>query len=90
MSMTVKDLRTMLDGLPDDMPVVLSKDAEGNGHSPLAVGGEAMYDAETTWFGEISPTPEDLAAYIAEGTGHTEEDAAPETAVRVLLLEPVN
>lgn len=90
MSLTVADLRALLGGLPDDALVVLSKDAEGNGHSPLAVGGEAMYDAETTWSGEIYPTADQLAAYIAEGTGHTDEDAAPDTAVRVLLLEPVN
>lgn len=54
-------LRSALDGLPDDMLVVLSKDGEGNGFSPLAeVEHEPTtgYIAESTWAGEV-PHPDD-------------------------------
>lgn len=33
--MNVRELKDALDNLPDDMIVVLAKDAEGNGFSPL-------------------------------------------------------
>lgn len=85
--MTVGDLRKMLADQPDDRPVVLARDAEGNGHSPLAEAIEAMYQAETTWAGEVYPTPEEIADSAG---GWSEEDGAPDEAVRVVLLGPVN
>jgi hypothetical protein len=88
--MTVGQLREFLAGQPDDRLVVMSKDAEGNGYSPLAVAEEAMYLAETTWSGEVYLTPEELVEEMAAGTGATEEDAAPDEAVRVVYLGPVN
>ena len=36
------------------MEVILQKDAEGNGYSPLyAVDGNAIYVPDSTWHGEI-------------------------------------
>lgn len=92
MPMTVKDLRVALDGFADDLLVVLQKDAEGNGYSPLSNAGEAMYVAETTWHGEAYPTPEELAVLVANpGSGwDASQDGAPGGAVRVLVLGPVN
>ena len=75
-----------LSHLPDDTPVILQKDAEGNGYSPLADGGEGMYLADSTYSGETYPTPEQIAADRA----YTEEDEAPEDAIRVIILRPVN
>ena len=50
---TVGDLRKLLEILPDDMPVVLSSDAEGNGYSPLSITERALYVQENTWSGEV-------------------------------------
>ncbi len=86
MSMTVKDLREALADLPDDMLVVMAKDAEGNGYSPLAEATETMYAAETTWSGDAYLTPEQRANDPQAG----EYDEAPDEAVRAVLLGPVN
>lgn len=49
--MTVGELRKRLDEMPDHVLVVMSKDAEGNGHSPLANVWDGFYEADTTYFG---------------------------------------
>lgn len=89
---TAGELADYLATQPRDRKVILRKDAEGNGHSPLADAWEAMYAAETTWSGETYITPEVLAAELAgpNSRGWTEEDAAPEDAERVIVLGPVN
>ena len=88
---TVGELADYLATLPRDRKVILRKDAEGNGHSPLADAWEAMYSADTTWSGETHPTPENLAYWMAEpGSAWSEEDAAPEGSERVIVLGPVN
>lgn len=50
--MNVKQLRKMLEGLPGDMPVVMSRDGEGNGFMP-------MYDGEVMFYsprwGDVVP-----------------------------------
>jgi len=93
--MTLDELRKALASmrhLPGDTPVVLQKDAEGNGYSPLAGGEEGMYLAHSTWSGEAHLTPEQLAEKLEDpDSGYDEEDdAAPEGSVRVLILYPVN
>jgi hypothetical protein len=89
---TVGELLDYLATRPRDRKVVLRKDAEGNGHSPLADAWEAMYVAESTWSGEEYITPEDLAEEMAgpNPQGWSEEDAAPDDAERVVVLGPVN
>lgn len=79
-------LRDFLTAVPRDRKVILQKDAEGNGYSPLSDAGEGMYLAGTTWSGEMYATPEDIAADAA----FTEDDAAPDDAERVVVLWPVN
>lgn len=79
-------LHDFLSGIPRDRKVILQKDAEGNGYSPLSDAGEGMYLAETTWSGEMYATPEDIAADAA----FTEADSAPDGAERVVILWPVN
>lgn len=49
--MTVEELRRALQAFPDDALVVLAKDAEGNGYSPLANTWQGFYEADSTWFG---------------------------------------
>ena len=88
---TVGDLIDYLATQPRDRKIVMSRDAEGNGYSPLADADEYMYTAETTWSGEVHLTPEWLAEQMATpGSGYTVEDAAPDNAERVVVLGPVN
>ena len=76
--------------VPDDTLIVLSSDAEGNTHSPLDSGGSQLYAAETTWSGYVYPTRTELDALIAEGSGWSEDDRAPDDAVPAFVLVPVN
>ena len=41
--MNAKELRELLVDVPDDTLIVLSSDAEGNTHSPLADASNALY-----------------------------------------------
>ena len=89
--MTVKQLRDFLADQPDDRLVILQKDVEGNGHSPLDEADEAMYLADNTWSGDVYLTPEQLAVRInGHEDGWSDDDGAPDDAVRVVLLGPVN
>lgn len=89
---TCGELADYLATQPRDRKIVLSKDAEGNGFSPLADAGVHMYAAESTWSGSVYPTPEDLAEMMdpPNTQGWSEEDAAPDDAERVIVLGPVN
>ena len=52
--MTVKELKKSIENLPDDMQVIVQKDAEGNGYSPLqGADYDAVYVPETTCFGDV-------------------------------------
>ena len=52
--MNVRELKETLEDLPDDMEIILQKDGEGNGYSPLAVADpDCIYIPETTWCGEV-------------------------------------
>lgn len=51
--MTVNELRKLLKNLPGWYEVILSKDAEGNGHSPLDEIEIGAYDPETAYSGEF-------------------------------------
>ncbi len=65
----------MLDAVDDDCIVILQKDAEGNGYSPLAgVDADCVYEAETTWRCEAYPADEET----------------PANAVPCVVLYPVN
>lgn len=75
-----------LDHLPGETIVVMSKDGEGNGFSPLAEVETAMYEATTTWMGERYLSDEDR-----EETGEPDEySEAPESAVPAVFLWPTN
>ena len=52
--MNVKELKEQIANLPDDMEVVLQKDAEGNGYSPLSgADPDAVYIPDSTWSGDV-------------------------------------
>lgn len=85
---TVGELLDYLAQQPRDRKIVLAKDAEGNGYSPLADAEEAIYVPESTWSGEIYPTPEQIAA--EDNPEDQFDGSGEEGAVRVVLLGPVN
>lgn len=65
---TVRDLMNVLATVPQDMPVILQKDAKGNGYSPVAGADIVWYDAETPYSGDVSrggaPTDESIRAVV--------------------------
>lgn len=86
--MKVKDLIKELKDADPEREVIMQKDAEGNGYSPLADFWEGNYFAETTWFGEcyIEKLTDELIQ-----KGFSDEDLGPkEGQVSALILCPVN
>ena len=86
---TVGALKALLANYPDDLPIVLSADPEGNYFGRLADHSEQMIDPEEGGRPEqIWPTPEGYAQGLANQS-YTEDDEAPEGCVRALVLWPV-
>jgi len=87
--MTVSELIEVLKGLPSESEVILQKDAEGNGYSPLdVVDGEAIYMPLTAWSGEVMSvnwSAED-ACYESEEEWEQFKASRP----RCCVLVPVN
>ena len=84
--MKVSELIEELKKFDQDAIVILQKDAEGNGYSPLDDVDQAGYTPESTWSGEVQPkvlTPE------LEKAGWTEEDINPD-GEDCVVLAPVN
>ena len=86
--MNVGDLKTLLEGWPEELLVVMSSDGEGNQHSPLADIGEMRYMADSTYSGDTYHTHEWIQAH--KDWGYTEEDEAPDDAVPCVCLWPTN
>ena len=86
-TMTVKELKEAIANLPNEMEVVLQKDSEGNGYSPLSVvDPNAVYIPETPWYGDV---------YSMEWTADDacmsdEEWEEIKSKPRTLILAPVN
>jgi hypothetical protein len=83
---TLAELRRQLDALnlPDDTPVILARDVEGNGYSPVATVDDALYEAESPYSGQMYASPEMRAAEPDEW------DEAPDSATRAIFLWPTN
>ena len=85
--MKVIELIRELSILDPHAEVILQKDAEGNGYSPLhAVDGAAIYMPESTWSGNVYSsdwTAEDAAM-------DADEWAAMLKKPRCVVLAPVN
>ena len=85
--MNVGELKNILMSLPDNMEVILQKDGEGNGYSPLSrADSNIIYIPSSSWSG---------VAYSTEWTASDmcmEEDEWEELKKkpRVLVLEPIN
>ena len=88
---TVGELLDYLAAQPRDRKIILRKDAEGNGHSPLYEAWEAMYAADSTWSGDTHPLAAQVTEWMAEpGSAWSEEDMPPDDAEHVIVLGPVN
>lgn len=87
--MTVADLIERLQNCNPEAFVVMSKDAEGNGYSPLSGAYEEIYVPDSTWSGETYPGRE-LTDELKED-GYEEEDVydGPD-ALDAVVLSPVN
>jgi hypothetical protein len=57
--MTVTDLIEELSKFPGNLKVIVSKDSEGNGFSPLSDTCDGYYLSQTTWAGDYYSDPED-------------------------------
>ena len=86
--MNVKMLKELLQNFNDNDLIVLSKDEEGNGFSPLADAEEVIYVPNSTWSGDIyykKLTPE------LEKEGYSEEDVYfGDDAIEAVVLYPIN
>jgi hypothetical protein len=83
--MTVKELIELLSKENPERIVVMAKDAEGNGYSPLSSFWVGAYKAETTWYGSVgfeSMTPE------LRQQGYSDEDVCD--GQPAIILSPVN
>ncbi len=80
--MTVRELIKSLAELDPNAYVVLQKDCEGNGYSPLDTLRAGKYKPENTWSGEV-PHPDDL-----ENGEYDKKDIAK--MLNCVVLEPTN
>jgi predicted double-glycine peptidase len=90
--MTVDELRKQLEAMDGGKLVVMSRDGEGNGFSPLEdIEDEHVYIADSPWSGDIRYPR--LTDELRQ-QGYTEEDVcgddAAVPAVPALVLHPVN
>jgi len=85
--MNVRELKDYIENLPDEMEVILQKDSEGNGYSPLSdADADANYVPTSTWSGEVyfdEWSAEDCCLGITEWK---EMRSKPKS----LILTPVN
>lgn len=79
--MTVKQLIAKLSEMDQSAIVVLRKDGEGNGHSPLEDLVHAIYRADSTWSGDVYPEGANEDDY-----GYTKQKGDK----RCVVLVPVN
>lgn len=87
-TITVGQLIRDLGAFDADRLVVMSKDGEGNGFSPLAGVGTASYEADSTWSGEVGMEQHELTEEKRK-EGYGDEDVLQD-GVPALVLWPTN
>ena len=86
--MLVKELIELLKTLPEEAEVIMAKDPEGNGYSPLSsVYGKGIYVPESTWSGDVYSSE-----WTAEDAGMDDEEweQLKLKHLACVLLEPIN
>ncbi len=84
--MTVTELIEQLKEMDGERQVILQRDSEGNGHSPLSECWTGTYVPETTWSGEAH------LEVLTDGdraVGFTEDDVRTDGEPAV-FLSPMN
>ncbi len=72
-----------------DVQVILQKDSEGNGYSPLSgVDSNAVYIAKSTWAGEVMDTK--WSAYDADMEPEEWEVIKNNPELQCIVLDPIN
>jgi hypothetical protein len=52
--MKVKELKELLNEFDNELEIILQKDSEGNGYSPLSgADNNSVYIADSTWSGDV-------------------------------------
>ena len=87
--MKVKTLIRLLQKMDGERIVILQKDGEGNGFSPLCGADDnCKYVQETSWYGDVGIeklTKQDIKS------GHTEEDVEiTKDGQKAVVLFPIN
>jgi hypothetical protein len=86
--MTVQELMNRLTKCDPNDLVVMARDSEGNGYSPLGgIDTSSAYESETTWCGYIRLR--ELTHELIDA-GYSEEDVASSDAQPCVVLYPVN
>jgi len=87
--MKVKELKKLLENVNDDYIIIMQKDGEGNGYSPLeCIDDESNYRADSTWSGEVGYRT--LTAELRK-QGYSDGDiVSGDGAEPCLILVPVN
>ena len=88
MTITVGQLKEILAGYNDEMLIVMSRDSEGNGFSPLADHGKQIYVPDSTWSGDIYEI--ELTAELIEQGFTTDELYDGDDGVQAIVLWPTN
>ena len=85
--MKVKELLEALAGVDPEAQVILQKDAEGNGYSPLhGADSDAVYVPTCTWEGDVYSME-----WSADDACKSEEEwGAIRALPRCVVLDPVN
>lgn len=84
--MNVRELIDDLLQMDPEAQVILQKDAEGNGYSPLYCTGVGVYEPDSAWSGEFYD-----AEWSAEDADMSEEEwAVMLSQPRAIVLAPVN
>lgn len=83
--MKVKDLIKKLQTVDPELEVVMSKDGEGNSHSPFSDFSGGIYEAESTWSGYFTTW-----IYGEDEDGFDTERAAQPDEWNAICLWPVN
>jgi hypothetical protein len=51
--MNIGELRKIIEGLDDSTEIIMAKDVEGNGYSPLDQCRQWLYVPKSTWAGNV-------------------------------------
>ena len=85
--MKIRELIEKLNELDPDLEIIIQKDAEGNGYSPLAgIDSDGIYIKETSWHGEVYDSN-----WSADDAAMEEEEWSELLKQpRALILFPIN